>query len=458
MNVCLVNPPSLRSYFNTYVYGAPNPSLAHIGGYLIEHSDYKITLIDAKLENLNIKETYQRIMELQPDIVGISTTTSDMPVSKDLARFIKTEEPSIQVIVGGAHPSALPRETLINEPNFDIAVISEGEATFLELINSISKNKTFEKIKGCAYRKDGNIVLTPPIDPIDLNELPIPAWHLMPVGKKYFIQISRGCPARCSFCYRMFGRKVRTVPPKRVIAEIERVLDLCEPDEFVLGAATFGIPRKHSMAVINALIESELNKRIKWQTVTRVDVSNYELFSMMKKAGCYRVGLGIESGDNNILRQTGKNISTDQIRMCVQTIKNIGIVTTGFFIFGHPFETKETVKRTSEFAIEINPTRINLGIMTPWPGTEVYRLAKDGLAGYRLSDEGIEGVNKHFGRRALYFDNISIRYMQWLRVKTYFYLYWKNRRIKDGLKFFKENFIEGIRLLYETMLSQFHKK
>ena len=456
MKICLINPPSLHRYFDTIVRASPSPTLAYLGGYL-SNTDHQVTLVDSKLEGLKLDEAANIIGQTKPDLVGLTTCTADLPISRSLARMIKSVNSGTKVVIGGAHPTALPERTLREEQWIDAAVVGEGEATLLDLANAIESKADLRDVKGCAFRRGDEVIITPPRDPIDLNKTPIPAWGLMRSEKKYYVQVSRGCPGKCSFCYPMFGKRVRTVSPEKIIAEIEHILSLANPDEFILGAATFGIPRDHSMQVLNALISSGINKKIKWRTITRVDIPDREMYALMKTAGCYQVGLGIESGDNRILRQTGKYTRVDRIKECMATIRSVGLDTVGFFVFGHPTETKESLRRTSDFAVDLNPTHLTIGIMTPWPGTEVHRLAIAGKAGYRLSNRSIEGSNKHFGPRVLLFENFSIFYLQWLRLRTYFLLYWKNARLKDGFRFFKNHLTEGLRFFLEMILSPFRR-
>jgi len=431
--------------------GVPLPCLAYLGSTL-QHMDNYVVLIDAKLEGLTTKDVLNKVFSIKPDIVSISIVTTDMPIARKIAKAVKAINKNTLVAIGGAHPSALPHETLTSEINFDISVIGEGEATFPHLINTIEKNGDLSSVEGIAYRHNNEVKLTPPRKHIDdLDEIPLPLWASMPPGKMYYIQISRGCPYRCLFCYRLFGQKVRVNSPDRIIKEIESILNYTTPKEFFFSAATFGIPRNHSMQLFDALIDSGLNKKIKWRAATRPDLHDYEFFKKMKEAGCYSVGFGIESGDEEILKKTSKDTKLQLIHESVNMAKEVGLKTVGFFIMGHPFETKESALRTSNLAIDLNPTTVTIGIMTPWPGSRVYEMAFTGQGGYVLDHNySIEGQHKHFGKRTLHFKDVKISYIQWLRIRTYLLLYFKNKRYLDGITFIIDYFRDGIFFLKEA--------
>lgn len=451
LKVCLLNPPFEKQHNSTSVLGWPSPSISYLGG-AVHAAGHQIDLIDGKLENLGLNSTLQRIAEISPDVLGITACTTDMPMVRRITKTVREKLPDINIILGGAHASASPELTL--DSNCDALVIGEGEITFVELLESIEKKEDFSSVSGCAFKQGGRIVVTPARVPEkDLDGFPMPVWEKMPRASKYYIQVSRGCPGDCSFCYRTFGKRIRVRHPALIVEEIQNLLHYTEIDELILGAATFGLPKKHSNALLDALIKSGLNKKIRWQAVTRVDTGDPAFFSKMKQAGCYLVGLGIESGSNRILKATGKHTTKEKISDSVRAIKTAKLDSTGFFVLGHPWETKETAKQTSDFAIQLNPTYMTIGIMTPWPGTSVHQLALENQAGYRLNPTiPLEGQNKHFGKRALEFKDINILYLQWLRMRTYLLLYLRNRRYMDGIRFTLKYFREASVLLKETLL------
>lgn len=451
MKICVINPPYLHKHYSTEMDSAPLPCLAYLGSTL-KHMDHHVVLIDAKLEGLTTKDLLNRVSSIKPDVVAISIVTTDMPIARKIATAVKAMNQNTLVIVGGAHPSALPREILISEKSFDIAVIGEGETTFPHLINTIEKNGDLTSVEGIAYRQYNELKLTPPRKHIDdLDEIPLPLWTKMPPGEMYYIQVSRGCPYQCSFCYRLFGQKVRVNSPGRIIKEIQSILKYTTPKEFFFSAATFGLPKNHSLQLFDALIDSGLNKKIKWRAATRPGLHDYEFFAKMKEAGCYSVGFGIESGDEEILKKTSKDTKLQHIHKSVNMAKEVGLKTVGFFIMGHPFETKESALRTSNFAIDLNPTTVTIGIMTPWPGSKVHEMALKGQGGYILDqNQSIEGQHKHYGKRTLHFKDVKLSYIQWLRIRTYLLLYFKNKRFFDGITFIIDYLRDGIFFLKEA--------
>ncbi|MBF0528720.1 MAG: radical SAM protein [Deltaproteobacteria bacterium] len=412
-------------------------------------TNHDYCLIDAKLEQMDKHQVIKKIEHLRPDVLGISSFTTDMSMVSELARAYKRLNPQGKVILGGAHPSALPIETLQSCESYDIVVIGGGERVLVEILDTLDQGLDLFQVNGIAFKQEGKIHETSPQEVMpDLDDLPPPAWRKMPASQLYYVEVSRGCPGRCSFCYNMYGRRIRCKSVARVLSELKDIQDYANPKEFILGAATFGIPKQHYNELLDGIIQSGL--KIKWGSETRVDITDREFIIKMKNAGCHCIALGVESGNDDILRQTGKNITVVKIKECVNSIHELDIPTLGFFVFGHPNETKKTIKQTSDLAVELNTTSITIGIMTPWPGTKVYEMAHNGEGGYYLDQQiSIEGQNKHFGRRALLFKNFPIWYLQWMKIRTYLLLYWKNRRFVDGAKFCSANFKEACLLMLE---------
>ncbi len=199
------------------------------------------------------------------------------------------------------------------------------------------------------------------------------------------------------------------------------------------------------------MIDSGLNKKIKWRAATRPGLHDLDFFKKMKEAGCFSVGFGIESGDEEILKKTSKDSDLKGIEKSINMAKAAGLETVGFFIFGHPYETKKTALKTSNLAIKLNLSLVTMGIMTPWPGTNVFEMAHNEQGDYILDKEQpIEGQHKHFGKRVLLFNNIKLSYIQWLRIRTYFLLYFKNKRFREGISFFAKYLEDGILFLREA--------
>jgi radical SAM superfamily enzyme YgiQ (UPF0313 family) len=182
------------------------------------------------------------------------------------------------------------------------------------------------------------------------------------------------------------------------------------------------------------MIEEGLSKKIRWKALTHVNSVNEKIIALAKKAGCYQLEMGVESGDDEILENIGKGISVEKVRTACNIIKENGIKLGTYFILGHPNETVEKVKKTLNLAVELNTDTIAVGIMVPYPGTKVYEMALRGEAGYRLLSRDWSGYDK-YGGGALELE--TLRYADLLRwqKKVLISFYIKNFKLINLMKY-----------------------
>uniref|UniRef100_A0A6M3KUN9 Putative radical SAM superfamily protein n=1 Tax=viral metagenome TaxID=1070528 RepID=A0A6M3KUN9_9ZZZZ len=425
---------------------------------MLEANGKMVNIIDAKLLRLSIDDVISQLKRNTPSVIGLTAVTSEINEVNSVAREIKHIFPSIVTIIGGCHVSALPVETMEHYPSFDIAVIGEGEYTLLEIINNLERSESIRDCKGIVLRDGDVVVANPPRDLItNIDDIPNPAWHLFPPSPYYMIVSSRGCPFSCCFCYRVYGKKLRLRTPQRVIDEIKSIIEFSGAKSIGIVDATFGANRDHSEELMDLLIESGVNKKIDWSTETRVDIGDYAFFAKMKRAGCNSVGFGVESGDEGVLHTTGKNTTIAKIETSVRNAHKAGLQTVGYYILGHPNETKVTAQKTIDLSVKLNTHIATYGIMTPYPGTKVFELATQGKGGYKLISNDYNTYQKHFGK-ALEFDNVSMGYLNKLRIQGYIRLYMENGRFLDFFKFLVNHNKEAFRLVKYTLSTLFGKK
>lgn len=352
---------------------------------------FSVRIIDANVLGLLIPGLVNEIIKEKPKWVGISATTLTIDTVGKIASALKKKLPEIEVIVGGAHITAVPQETLEKYKAIDIGVIGEGEVTFKELLLALSKNKDIRKIKGIITKDKGKLVITPPREFIqNLDELPFPAWDLFyGFPGKYrpsvnsFLKLpaahiftSRGCTGRCLFCDRsVFGRLPRMHSAKRVLEMIEYLVKnygIREIQFFDDNLALF--PRR-----LEEICQGLRRKKwdLTWSCQARCDMLNPEKLRMMKEAGCWQIGLGIESGSDKILGILQKGETRKQMSKVVKDIAEAGIEPKGFFILGNPGETRETLQETEDFILSLPLAYAHTTYFTPYPGSEVYKQAKE---------------------------------------------------------------------------------
>jgi anaerobic magnesium-protoporphyrin IX monomethyl ester cyclase len=213
---------------------------------------------------------------------------------------------------------------------------------------------------------------------------------------------------------------------------------------------TFGLNKERAFRLLDMMIERGLHKKFSWFVQTRADVVTEALLKKMHEAGCYGIGLGVESGNREILAYTNKRITLEQAERTNALAKSIGLETTTFFILGHPNETRQTIHDTIRFAVRLNGTVPVFGVMIPYPGTEIYNLARRGEAGYRLVARSWEDYNKQFGK-ALELKDISRRRLKYYQLMGYALVFLKNRRYRDFVRFCWEFRREAVARLFDSV-------
>jgi len=326
--------------------------------------------------------TQRVINEFEPDIVGITVMTGTYGAAMNVAKLVKKHDPNIPVVVGGPHPSILPQETL-RECCIDVVVRGEGEHTMLEVVNCFEEEGQLRKVRGISYKERSKIYYNPPRPLIrDLDSLPFPAIDLIYEKEKYdpksfgFIFTSRGCPYNCIFCSssKIWGRRVRFRSAENVVAEIKEVKRSFKTVFFRFNDDSFTVNKNRVFRICDLLMKEKLD--IKWICDTRVDLLSRNLLKKMKDAGCIQVNLGIESGNPKILKLIKKGITLEQARHAINITKDVGVSSHAYFMMGFPGETYEQILDTINFMKKAKPTTSCLSIVTPYPGTELYDIAK----------------------------------------------------------------------------------
>lgn len=388
MKVLLINPAwKVENKSNLWRKVAscyPSLGLAYIASVL-EKEGHKVLFIDMHAENFSPRDV-ARLARSEDysglDYVGITATTPLIKCALLLAKFFKKKFPKVKTVLGGVHPTVRPDEVLSND-FVDFVVRGEGEITMKELVSGT----TLKNIDGLSFKENGVIVHNTERSNIeDLDNLPPPAYHLMPI-KKYrpavgsykrlpamSIFATRGCPGRCTFCHRAFKGKIRSRSAKKIVEEIKLLKENYGIKEINFYDDTFTALKDNVREFCNILLNENID--ITWSCFTRVNYVDKELFSLMKKAGCHLVMMGVESGVQSVLDGMNKMVSLDQIRSAVRICKEIGIETRAAYIFGNVGETKEMMEKTLNFAIELDTDYAQFNILTAYPGTELWSTAE----------------------------------------------------------------------------------
>jgi len=403
MRVALIN-PRFRLPIDTRT--APHLGLAYLAAVSEKRGD-EVVIFDCDVEKQPVSEFIQ---EFRPHIVGITANTPQVKQAWRTARAIR-EVHDCPIVLGGPHVSVLPEESC-EKPFVDIVVRGEGEETWIDVCNRVEaylkdqpefhtdafmhpENEVFQDCLGITFKtSDGQIHNTLDRPSIaDLDSLPWPAYHffkmdrytnLQPAtdhidgARSFSIMTSRGCPYRCTFCSQsIMPIKWRSRSPESVLAEWRHLVEDFDAQEIGILDDSANIRIKRLEEVAQLLIENNLN-HVPWIFVNgiRANLASKELLSLLKTAGLKRTAFGVETGDLEIMKSIDKKIDMETIRQAFKNAKEVGLETIGFFIIGLPGDTRETMQRTIDFAIELDPVIANFSMMTPYPGTKVYEMVK----------------------------------------------------------------------------------
>ncbi len=430
--IVLVNPPA-----NKLVEEFDSPPFGHLGlaylGAALRKAGIDCVILDAKCGRLKYEDVVKAITLMKPKIVGVSSYTHEINIVESLIKEIKQLLPSCRTIIGGSHASSLPQDTLHAYSCFDYLVKGEGEETLVNLANAIldGHEDKIQFISGVGYRKNDNCVVVNESEWIqNPDSLAFPAWDLFPEFNVFPVISSRGCPYKCIFCARMMGNKIRTRSPENVIAELKYLNNQFGAKKIVFFDETFGYYGKWLEQFLSLMISSGMNKKLQWSIITRAQVLNDDVVGKLKKAGCTKIDFGVESGNDKILKIINKGETKEDFVRAAKLIKKSGLESHSYFILGHPYETKETAMDTINFAAQLNTDFISIGIMIPYPGTEVAKLAALGLGGYTKLSTAWEDYNKQLGN-ALELQFISRTDLTKLQLLGYLKFYAKNVKIKS---------------------------
>ncbi len=390
------------------IVGAERSQVPPLGlGYLagMVKDRYSVKIIDMAATKMKKNELIQILEENRPKIVGISSLVNVHKSGCKVARIVKEVlGGEAMVAMGGPHVTFLAEETLTQVKEIDVIVLGEGEYTFLELVRHrfAGNPEKLEDIAGIVFRKGNDLIFTKKRSMIkELDQVPFPARELMDISlyqESGTIITGRGCPFVCKFCASssLCGRKFRARSAKNVLAEIDELYNKFQIKRVYFADDTFVYNQKRTQEICSGLIER--NYGLIWGCGTRVDCVPQNSLELMYRAGCKGILLGIESGDEKVLKNIGKGISLELILDAARRIHDIGMQLTCSFILGLPEDTEESLHRTFDLIHQLrelkqSPTEADItiyfSILTPLPGTEFYD---------RAEDFGIEILTKDWDR------------------------------------------------------------
>lgn len=370
---------------------SPFPTrIPHLGlGYLaaaLRRAGHEADIADCPREKLNRQGLSQVLARKKPDLLGVSVFSADVPTAREILQDARRLLPECRRVVGGPHPTCLPEHCFAVMPDLEYLLAGEAEESLVQLADGLARGRLDPAtVPGLGYPSDGRIRLNPHQPPADLDALALPAWDLLrpelqdlaphgafvrnlPVAP---ILTTRGCPYACTFCAarHISGCRIRARSVENILSEVDFLVHEYGIRELHIEDDNFTFRRECVSAFCEALLRRDY--RLAWccPNGVRLDSLDPGLLALMRRAGCYSLSLGIESGSDAVLERIRKGLDTRVIRRQVAMIHESGIKTTGFFIIGFPGETRGEIEQTVQFALSLPLDRAQFSTFLPLPGT-----------------------------------------------------------------------------------------
>lgn len=382
----LVSPPSVVDEVfmkGRHLFNPAEPlGLLYIASSLLRENR-TVKILDCNGEGLSTDRAVEKIIEINPFILGISCLTPEARKVETLLERVRDALPETVVVMGNLHARYF-HEYYLRKNLAHIVVHGEGELVMPEIVRHLRERRNPDHIKGISYLDDGDRVKTTPPEPIaDLDSLPPPAWHLVDV-KNYrsnfyynfnptrtrMMVTSRGCPVGCSFCVIHDDRRVRHHGAKRIIEEILFLKRTYGTTHINFQDAMFLHKPAKVMEICDAMTNGGID--VSWACEAHVNFVREELFERMKEAGCGTVFFGLEAGDDGLLERIGKKSTVESNQRAVRIAHQAGINPIGFFMLGLPGESEDLTRKTIEFALSLPLDMVVFSITIPLPGSRMY--------------------------------------------------------------------------------------
>ncbi len=324
------------------------------------------------------REVERTVGLFRPDLVGITTMTISYASALRVAQLVKKWNRDCTVIMGGAHANVMPK-AMIEWPFTDAVVKGEGEEAFRTIVRRLgSGSSRLSDIPGVITKETPEKLFDLPLEIDNLETTPLPDRSALLDPECFspedmgLILTSRGCPFHCSYCSN-FTRKTRFRPVESVIQEIVEVNKRFGTFQFMFKDDSFTLNRKRIVSLCESLLTSKIN--VLWESTTRLDLIDESLIRLMKRSGCNRVGVGVESGDEEMLQVLNKRLSKERIVAGTRLLKRQNVFWTGYFMMGLPMETEDQLLKTLKFMKQLRPPYAAVGIYKPYPGTKLFDMA-----------------------------------------------------------------------------------
>jgi len=395
MHILLIQPSQYKDK-ESLLYGKlgaieqPPMGLAMIAAVLLQ-AGFETDIMDLDAEKASLEDIIQTIDRKRTKLVGLSVVTPLFKNALRLCRELKARRPEVKICLGGYHPSMEPLACL--EPDcIDYVVRGEGERVAVALAQAVAEgasNDRLRQVRGLCFKDNGRPVQNPDQGLIeDLDELPMPARQLLKnqnysypdtkYSPAFPLYTSRGCPGKCSFCLQHYvsGRKWRKRSASKIADEVEHLKSSYGASEIHIWDDMFTADKKHVFSIRDEFVRRKLKVALSFPAGIRVDTASPDVLSAMREMGGYSLAFGVESGVQEILDACHKGITLEEVRQAVRNAKALGFETWCFFMLGLPGDTRDTIRKTIDFAVSLDPDVVKFHIFKPFPGSEIFAQLK----------------------------------------------------------------------------------
>jgi radical SAM superfamily enzyme YgiQ (UPF0313 family) len=425
LNILLIRP---KSTYADVVAGIPI-GIALLGA-VAELKGHYVRILDIGLEP-DPEASLRRVLgERRYDLAGLSCMSVEFLGGVETSRRIRELSPGTHIIFGGQHPTIMP-EQVMKVDSIDSICIGEGEDVWSDLLARLAENASLDGVAGLWFRHNGEVIRNlPRNDYVDVDSVPMPAYHLLDI-ERYFdidfvrfptvdrraIQIftSRGCPYRCIYCHDLFGKRFRGRKPELVWEEIKHLYDTYTIREFMIEDDIFNMDLARAKRICDLVIASGVKLGFQFGNGVRLERFDEELMRKLAQAGTHHMAIAVESANDRIQKLIKKHLKLERFNEVLGWAREYQIETLGFFMLGFPGETVAEINQTIRFACDSYFDEALFSIATPYAGTELNDLvrATGSYEGNDVHDEW-EGVVR------IKSEEWDHRKLKWLQRKAYF--------------------------------------
>ncbi len=394
---------------------------------------------------LRSEEIVERI-PADTDLIGVSCMFSqDWPEIRRMIHLARERFPNVPIMAGGEHITATPQWTLMNTPEVDVCVVGEGEETFVELAAAVDRGTPFDGIAGLMLRDGDGVRSTGPRARIrTLDDIPWPAWDLVPIdkyldnglgygvdrGRSMPMIATRGCPYQCTFCSNpeMWTTRWYARDPERVLDEIQSYMDKYGATNFDFYDLTAIVKKKWIVQFTQRILERKMVFTWQLPSGTRSEAIDDEVSRLLYGSGCRNMSYAPESGSPEVLKRIKKVVKLDRLEKSVVGAVRAGLNVKLNIIMGFPDESREELNQTIRFLARMGFAGVHdmsISLFSPYPGSELYHELRSSGAISDLSDEYFLslGAYKDFSQSASYSKGVSARVLNTYRILGFLVFY-----------------------------------